>query len=42
MASTPVTAVDQVWSLRSAMRRPWTDHVIWTRMYITAAVADGV
>jgi hypothetical protein len=41
MASTPVTAVDQVWSLRSAMRRLWTDHVIWTRMYIVAAVADG-
>src|SRR5215831_16519127 len=39
MASTTGSAVDQVWSLRSAMRRLWTDHVIWTRMYITAAVA---
>lgn len=27
------------WSLRTAMRRLWSDHVIWTRQYIVAAVA---
>jgi hypothetical protein len=27
-------------SLRLAMRRLWSDHVIWTREYIVAAVAD--
>lgn len=27
------------WSLRTAMRRLWADHVIWTRQYIVAAVA---
>jgi hypothetical protein len=27
-------------SLRHAMRRLWSDHVIWTREYIVAAVAD--
>lgn len=26
-------------SLRTAMRRLWTDHVVWTRQYIVAAVA---
>jgi hypothetical protein len=35
------TAVDQAWSLRSAMRRLWTDHVVWTRMYIVAAAAGA-
>ena len=27
------------WSLWTAMRRLWSDHVIWTRQYIVAAVA---
>ena len=27
-------------SLRLAMRRLWSDHVIWTRQYLAAAVAD--
>jgi hypothetical protein len=33
--------MDQAWSLRSAMRRLWTDHVLWTRMYIVAAVGGA-
>ena len=28
------------WSLWTAMRKLWTDHVIWTRQYIVAAVAN--
>lgn len=28
-------------SLQRAMRRLWSDHVIWTRDYIVAAVADA-
>ena len=28
-------------SLRTAMRRLWSDHVIWTRQYIVAAVAGA-
>jgi hypothetical protein len=31
--------IDSVWSLRTAMRRLWADHAIWTRQYIIAAVA---
>ena len=31
--------IDAVWSLRTAMRRLWADHAIWTRQYIIAAVA---
>lgn len=27
-------------SLKQDMRRLWTDHVVWTRSYIVAAVAD--
>ena len=27
-------------ALRQAMRRLWTDHVVWTRGYIVAAVGD--
>src|SRR5438309_7259649 len=30
---------DPVSGLRSALRKLWTDHVIWTRQYIVAAVA---
>ena len=28
------------WTLRQDMRKLWTDHVVWTRDYIIAAVAD--
>lgn len=27
------------WSLYSGLRRLWTDHVVWTREYVVAAVA---
>ncbi len=27
------------WSLHSGLRRLWTDHVVWTREYVVAAVA---
>jgi hypothetical protein len=30
------------WSLRSAMRRLWTDHVVRTRMYIVSAVVAAL
>ena len=29
------------YSLRGALRRLWTDHVVWTRAYVVAAVADA-
>jgi len=32
---------EATWSLRAALRRLWADHVIWTRQYIVAAVADA-
>ena len=32
---------DPVSGLRAALRKLWTDHVIWTRQYIVAAVADS-
>jgi hypothetical protein len=35
------TMTDQAWSLKAGMRRLWTDHVIWTRMYIVSAVAGA-
>ena len=28
------------WTLRQNMRKLWTDHVVWTRDYIVAAVGD--
>jgi hypothetical protein len=40
MGSAAETSVDQAWSLRSALNRLWTDHVVWTRMYVVAAIAD--
>ncbi|MGH2690283.1 MAG: hypothetical protein ACRDKW_15970 [Actinomycetota bacterium] len=30
-----------VWSLQRAMHRLWADHVIWTRDYVVAALADA-
>jgi phage terminase Nu1 subunit (DNA packaging protein) len=33
--------MDQAWSLKAGMRRLWTDHVVWTRMYIVSAVAGA-
>ncbi len=27
-------------SLRSAMRKLWADHVVWTRCYVVSAIAD--
>lgn len=32
---------EAIWSLRSGLRRLWTDHVVWTRSYVVAAVADS-
>ena len=29
------------YSLRAGLRRLWTDHVVWTRAYVVAAVADA-
>ena len=31
----------QTYSLRAALRRLWTDHVVWTRAYVVAAVAGA-
>ena len=31
---------EAIWSLKAAMRRLWADHVIWTREYVVAAIAD--
>lgn len=33
------TKSDAAWALRQNMRKLWTDHVVWTRDYIIAAVA---
>ena len=33
-------SIDPPSSLRQDMRKLWTDHVVWTRMYTIAAVAD--
>lgn len=31
----------ETYSLHSGLRRLWTDHVVWTRAYVVAAVADA-
>jgi hypothetical protein len=31
---------DSTWSLKAALRRLWADHVVWTRQYVIAAVAE--
>ncbi|HEX5948660.1 MAG TPA: glycosyltransferase [Actinomycetota bacterium] len=31
----------EAYSLHSGLRRLWTDHVVWTRSYVVAAVADS-
>lgn len=31
----------ETYSLHSGLRRLWTDHVVWTRSYVVAAVADA-
>src|SRR5262245_50587427 len=28
------------WALKTAMRRLWSDHVIWTREYVVAAIKE--
>src|SRR5712691_3363693 len=33
--------VESLTSLQTALRKLWADHVVWTRGYIVAAVADG-
>lgn len=37
----PVTRSEKACDLQLAMRRLWTDHVVWTRDYIVAAVAGA-
>jgi len=37
----PATSPDGAAQLRTDMRKLWTDHVVWTRDYIIAAVADA-
>jgi hypothetical protein len=42
MSSTADTGISQEeLSLRLALRRLWSDHVIWTREYVVAAVAGA-
>ncbi len=36
-----VGMIQEEYSLRGALRRLWTDHVVWTRAYVVAAVADA-
>ncbi len=38
MPEVPSTAV---MDLNKAMRKLWTDHVVWTRMYIVSVASDG-
>src|SRR5262245_30688187 len=39
-AAPPSSLGDPAAALRQDMRKLWTDHVVWTRNYIVAAVAD--
>ena len=36
-----VSATNEQVSLQLALRRLWSDHVIWTREYVVAAIADA-
>ena len=38
-AGTAAVSSDAAWALRQDMRKLWTDHVVWTRNYIIAAVS---
>jgi len=40
MAKAPMKHSDQAAMLKQDMRKLWTDHVVWTRDYIIAAVGD--
>jgi hypothetical protein len=40
MAGHHATQVSQAEQLRQTMRDLWTDHVVWTRAYVVAALAD--
>jgi hypothetical protein len=35
------TIARPVWSLQRAMHRLWTDHAVWTRSYVVAALAEA-
>ena len=37
----PVPASPEALSLQLALRRLWADHVIWTREYVVAAIANS-
>jgi hypothetical protein len=40
MSSSPASTAPAAVALREGMRKLWSDHVIWTRDYIVAAVGD--
>jgi len=40
MGGSPASTAPAAVALREGMRKLWTDHVIWTRDYIVAAVGD--
>lgn len=37
---TPATGMTNAVQLRESMRKLWSDHVVWTRQYIVAAIAN--